>query len=33
LSQLGISETPGVFRDANPDTDYHAAQADTRVGR
>ena len=33
LSQVGISEAPGVFREANPDTGHHATQADTHVGR
>ena len=33
LSQLGISEAPGVFREAKPDTGHHASQADTPVGR
>ena len=33
LSQLGISEAPGVFREANPDMGHHAAQADTHVRR
>ena len=33
LSQLGISEAPGVFGEAKPDTGHHATQADKHVGR